>query len=268
MALSHGKGAVYCRRVLPERSEEVSYLYGSGEGAEKTCWLCNGYDQESDGCRVARFVGALRPLELDVGYGVQRFMLCDVCMHWLESSTNKVLDMALALEIVNKTELFIPKDMDAAFKSWGANCGPCSLAAALSMELADLRTRLVGFQSRKYMNATHMKDALDALKVQYRWARGYGDGLCFIQWGGFERLPVPVQYKHTHWIAARGDMVFEVNADGWVPYAEWCRVMPYAMKEAVVGCDGKWHVRSRFELGPQKRRPRGAELESRAQWGM
>lgn len=185
-------------------------------------------------------------------------MLCERCRGW-------VTEVDTMLAILDTCRA--PVDIDQANKEWGANCGPCALAAAIGKDLADVREALPGFSVRKYMNVTQMKDALKVLKVQHRFAAGYGDGLLHIQWGGFEILPTWVQYEHTHWIAVKGDAVFEVSAGEWVTFEEWKRVMPAAMKENVTGCNGKWSVRSRLELGP-RRRVRAIDQEMRDKWGL
>lgn len=67
-------------------------------------------------------------------------------------------------------DLYMPKDIDAASDAWGANCGPAALAAALGVDVGQVR----GFVSDGdvfpgYMTVTKMVVALDRSKVRW-WA--------------------------------------------------------------------------------------------------
>jgi hypothetical protein len=62
-----------------------------------------------------------------------------------------------------------PADFDAANAEWGANCGPASLAAALGLQLADVRAAVSDKgKFRGYMTITHMKQAIGDLGFRLR----------------------------------------------------------------------------------------------------
>ena len=149
--------------------------------------------------------------------------------------------------------LYRPTDVDAAYEAWGADCGPCALAALLGREVEAVRTLLdEGFPKRRYMNPTHMLEALDRAGVRYEHTGGFPSrGLAFIQWEGPWTAPgakVAWAYRHTHWIAVDGDQFYDVNADQWVPRADWERHMPELIREGVKGATGGWYVRRGFVI--------------------
>lgn len=149
-----------------------------------------------------------------------------------------------------------PADLDDAAEAWGANCGPASLAALLGRSLALTRPLVAssGFESRGYMNPTHMKAALSVAEevLGFRPARGDAErwpvtGLAFIQFGGPWRN-VYEAYRHTHWIAVREDWVYDCNADEWSPRWWWETKVAPVLASHTPGCDGTWSVRSGYEV--------------------
>lgn len=155
-----------------------------------------------------------------------------------------------------------PTDIDEAYEQWGANCGPCSIAAILERSVNDIRPFLGDFESRRYMNITHLKNALDSAGVKYR---SIGPnlpnyGLVFVQWGGHEAKPIRVQYRFTHTIGYKktdfgSGVVFEVNADEIVTWELWQRVMPQLVQEEKKG-DGSFIIRGALEVftGPHNQK--------------
>lgn len=130
---------------------------------------------------------------------------------------------------------FSEAEADAAWESWGANCGPGALAGILGLTLDDVRPHLEGFEAKGYTNPRMMYDALDSLGVRWRklakgtWPRF---GLVRVMWTG------PWSYwwereRHTHWIgtAMHGDDrgIFDVNCinngTGWTAFHEWTEVV-------------------------------------------
>ncbi len=153
--------------------------------------------------------------------------------------------------------MIYPSDIEEAHELWGANCGPCSLAAVLDLSVNDVRGLLDGFELRRYTNPTQLKAALDRAGVKYR---PIGPnlphyGLVFVQWGGHESKPINVQYRFTHWIGIAGDVVFEVNAPHLTTFESWKDIMPRAIKEEGHG-NGTFTVRAGIEIfgGALKRR--------------
>jgi hypothetical protein len=138
-----------------------------------------------------------------------------------------------------------PPDIDEAWDQWRANCGPCALAAILGQTVMSVRPLFQDFARRPYVNVTHMKGALGMAGVRYRslGAQRPPQGLCFIQWGGYEHRPIAEQYRHTHWIAVQGPSVFEVNAPELVSWETWIRVMPRLICEEKRG-NGTFTIRT------------------------
>lgn len=158
-------------------------------------------------------------------------------------------------------ELFDPPDALEAHDAWGANCGPCALAAVLGIPVADVRRLFDGFDSRRYVNPTHMQAALTAAGAT--WNRGPKSclpdyGLAFLQLTGpweAPGVPVAAAYRHTHWIGSAllpwtdppQIRVYDVNDDGWCPLAHWkANVMPLVVR-ANRRATG-WRIRSTIEV--------------------
>ncbi len=153
--------------------------------------------------------------------------------------------------------LYTPSDVDAAYERWGANCGPCALAAILGREVEAVRSSMdANWETRRYTNLTHMVEALRRANVhpmRTRLVSGWPmAGLVFLQWKGWwtdPGKPIAVAYRHTHWIAVTGAMIYDVNADAsWVARDLWEKAMPVLMREEVKGCTGEWFVRKGIEV--------------------
>ena len=153
---------------------------------------------------------------------------------------------------------YAPTDVDAAYDAWGANCGPCALAAILGREVEAVRPFLNGFDKRRYMNPTHMKQSLAAAgcHVTTIGMTTPTHGLAFIQWHGpwtEPGKPIAAAYRHTHWIACAEGQIYDVNADAlWVPALTWVKAMPVLIREEVKGASGEWYVRSGLEVQVEK----------------
>lgn len=156
-------------------------------------------------------------------------------------------------EAGGNVRLFIPSDIETAYEEWGANCGPCALAAIVGKKLSEVHPHLAEFAKRKYMNPTHIKNALESMGIAFRSLGAHfpQNGLAFVQWSGFEKRPVFVQYQHTHWIAVKDGQYFEINTppgDNWVSPALWERVMPAFIAEHIKGATGSYFVRTGIEI--------------------
>jgi hypothetical protein len=151
---------------------------------------------------------------------------------------------------------YVPPDLEEAFQSWGANCGPASLAALLGVPCARVRPWLPEFTKRRYVNPTHVGAALVAAGCSYRPSREWPSfGLAFIQWGGpwlKPGVPIGAAYARTHWIGCDGEAVFDVNAGGWVTRETWedpeNGVAAWLLREGAKGNDGTWSVRTALEV--------------------
>ena len=144
--------------------------------------------------------------------------------------------------------LYNPPDVDVCNEEWGANCGPCCLAAILKQSVSDVKPFLFQFGQRQYMTPTTMSLSLESaglvLGQDFKRTevihsntpfsynnrseeRGLSEralptyGLAFLQmWSDWlYSKPVKVQYHFTHWvgIASFGNNslarhVYDVNA--------------------------------------------------------
>lgn len=152
--------------------------------------------------------------------------------------------------------LTYPVDTESAYEQWGANCGPCALAAALGRSVNSIRHMLPNFPTKGFVNSPDMKAALLTYGVGFRatWGGAWpARGLVLIQWGGHERKPPRAQFLHTHWIAVEGDLVFDVNADQLYPRATWDKVIRVLSQQERWG-DGTWFVKYVIELRERSRR--------------
>jgi hypothetical protein len=131
-----------------------------------------------------------------------------------------------------------PADLEAARAEWGANCGPAALAAALGLQLADVRTAVSDKgKFRGYMTITHMREAIATLGVRvarihatqtrpdefclrYRHNRPHVRIVCVAFDGPWSVNPKAAA-KYRHFIAAQGGMVYEVNSNDWMPAFLW-----------------------------------------------
>lgn len=158
---------------------------------------------------------------------------------------------------------------EAANESWGFNCGPAAICAALNLTPDGIRKRLIGFERRRYMNPTQMVEVLEDLgqmfRLAYRQDEPLGvpkviNGIVRIQFGGdWTRALVPkkARYPHTHWTAWRmrdgKQFVYDINAqasdnaDGWWEFEDWCALMRH-MQDGVKGADGTFWPTHVYEL--------------------
>lgn len=165
---------------------------------------------------------------------------------------------------------FTRADMELANDTWGANCGPASLAAALEITLDDVRPRLDGFEHRRHMNVPQMKVAAGAFGVRmhqayWRGAKPAGEydpvnaywpthGLVLVQWTGSwckPGVPAGAAAARRHWMASRivagTAWIYDGNGSDWMTLDRWVAEICPLLIECVKGCDG-WYVSYAWEL--------------------
>lgn len=155
-------------------------------------------------------------------------------------------------------DLYCPPDVDESHAVWGANCGPCALAAILGRSVMSVRPLFADFARHRYVNPTHMKAALDAAGV--RWCSTPSaylngntlatNGLSFIQLDGpwcQPGVPVTVAYRATHWVGSVAGGVYDANAREWLSRAEWEEDVMSLVVEEHPKATG-WWVRSGIEV--------------------
>ncbi|MCB9902551.1 MAG: hypothetical protein H6826_14495 [Planctomycetes bacterium] len=130
---------------------------------------------------------------------------------------------------------FTQADAQAAFESWGCNCGPAALAFALQLPLDAARDAIDGFEQKRYTSPTMMKNAVNNLGREMLVIKpACGDtlrdemfadipALVRIQWCGpwtAKGSNPRWAYGYTHWIAAWNEgpsieagvpLVFDIN---------------------------------------------------------
>lgn len=160
--------------------------------------------------------------------------------------------------------LYTPQDIAEAIDAWKANCGPAALAAVLGCPMAVVRDYFPRYPSKPWTNPTHMKAAIVAsgylprLTIPSRIKQGRRlptHGVAFVQfWSdAIEAMPVLRQYQHTHWIATHGEsgaekpaMIYDINADGWIPPDDWKEELWPRFQEAT-GATSIW-IRTAYEV--------------------
>lgn len=156
-------------------------------------------------------------------------------------------------------------EAQSAYDSWGANCGPGALAAALNTTLEAVRPHLVGFDLKRYTNPTMMFRALRELGAEWKEVPGWPEnGVVRVQWGGpwmKPGVPIRARYRHTHWIATRlvGDELFAFDINGacvgWMPFEEWSgQLAPWLIREVVPKGDGTWNATHRLQMSTKSAR--------------
>lgn len=112
---------------------------------------------------------------------------------------------------------FTEQEANDAYKEWGCNCGPTSLAFALQIGLDQVRGKIPGFEEKRYTSPTMMKAGLANLGRAFKNAGAdpaamwdEKPALVRIQWTGPWTLPganPKWAYRQTHWIVTWVEIV-------------------------------------------------------------
>lgn len=155
-----------------------------------------------------------------------------------------------------------PTMSEQARKAWKANCGPHSIAAALSISLDEVHAAVPEF--RGWMSPALVRLTLHELRVRVATAtRVRVDWLCnglnYIQWEGWwldRGQPAREAYKHSHWVAHWDGWVLctAVNPNTWLTLDEW--------KQRLAAMEMPWHVRAHYRLH-QAPSTNGADVPAR-----
>jgi hypothetical protein len=165
---------------------------------------------------------------------------------------------------------FTLADAERANEEWGANCGPCALAAVLGLTLDQVRPLVRGFEDRGYVNPMMMTDALARSGARWKAAslqrssdeslRFPDHGLARIQWEGPWTAPDVNNkrwaYRYTHWVGAArrksAISIFDVNAlglcSGWMPLETWSRDVVPMLLASIPRASGTWHITHAIEV--------------------
>lgn len=155
-------------------------------------------------------------------------------------------------------EFFVPPDISDAHDRWGANCGPCAIAAAFGLSLAAVEVA-VSKQGRYpgYMGIPDIRRACKALGRSFSKTAstpgpiGYwpptGTHIAMINIDGPWRRHHRIQAMHRHIVAARYDQnsatvrVYDANAEFWIPARAWIDlVMTPLATDHDIASTGEW----------------------------
>lgn len=175
--------------------------------------------------------------------------------------------------------LHAPTDVDEAYERWGANCGPCALAAATGRSVDAVRAAVSDpaeqlelgeppLHYRGYMGIGHMRRALEVLRVPIlrTWQAQPPDFLASLEgteeravlvmvlWSGPWNAVPRAAATHRHFVTYRQicldprgrGWTYDGNV-GWLPHAIWAHeIAPQLMPKRG---DGKWTIGWAAELG-------------------
>lgn len=184
-----------------------------------------------------------------------------------------------------KKILYVPADVEEAYRLHKANCGPAALAAILERPVEEVMSYF-GPNWPGFTNPTRMLEAvkhacwdlrsderrlgyatfpkvraIDVRREPHPDERPWpAPGVALIQWGGSwtrPGVPVAAAYQHTHWVAAQHDaggtlMVYDINAGdgkgGWLSRAEWARTIVPSLLDLHKGTDRTYWVRYSIQV--------------------
>lgn len=111
-------------------------------------------------------------------------------------------------------DLYHPPDVEAAHEAWGANCGPCAVAAVLRRPVMDMHKLFPGFEQRRFVNPSQMRAALHfagqlsgvthrvcSMDEREAGVLSYGVACLFFSrpWNS-PGVPVGAAYQRSHWV--------------------------------------------------------------------
>lgn len=137
---------------------------------------------------------------------------------------------------MNKPQYFVPPDAYRMEHIPGMACGHGALAAAAGVPIADAMKSL----KTDWVNIPQMKLAIEDLTGAPAsslpgWVRPLIDStraVCMIQWVGpwcDPGRPAQARCQHRHWVALRGDFVWDVNLPLWVTRETWAKEIPHLL---------------------------------------
>lgn len=122
-------------------------------------------------------------------------------------------------------QLRAPTDVMTAHRNFGANCGPATFAAMLSLQTCDVMQFFTHFETRRFTTFRDMTHALDACGIDFTAGSELPDfGFALIQVEGpwtQSRQVARWAGKHTHWVGVCAGQIYDINADEWMPFERW-----------------------------------------------
>ena len=147
-----------------------------------------------------------------------------------------------------------PADMILANRMFAANCGPGALAASLSLEALNVMQFFPHFPQRPFTSTVHMRAALERCRLQtVEGSELPRYGVALLQFeGAWSRATAKRLWlaRYRHWIAVRGQAVYDVNFHQWIDRADWEDSVLEAFRTIWPTVSG-WRVERGFEILPQ-----------------
>jgi hypothetical protein len=131
--------------------------------------------------------------------------------------------------------LHSPRDIQEAYRKFGATCGPCAFAALIEKEVAEVIHLFPQFPEKQHTNLPSMKSALRAQGFRFHCTDGFPSF-------GLTLISGPERYYSRHWIAVRQGCVYDVNLDMWMPTVLWCRDVLPAIARADRWANERWYI--------------------------
>ncbi len=147
-----------------------------------------------------------------------------------------------------------PTDVETANRLFGANCGPVTFAALLSLQTCDVMQFFSHFETRKFTTCRDMMQALKACGIEFAIGADYPEfGFALIQIEGpwtQSRKAARWSDKYTHWVGVCGRRIYDINAAAWMPAHEWEAQFVSALIAATPGATG-WSVKRSVQVPAQ-----------------
>lgn len=147
-----------------------------------------------------------------------------------------------------------PHDVHVARAAFGANCGPAALAAILSLGVCDVMQLFPQFPERPTTAPRQMRRALEVCGLHVKNIEEFPKfGLALVAaegpWSRWKRA-TGWTLRYTHWVAVRGQEVYDINEAGWSSMESWSVSAASNFQGEWPKMSG-WCVRLGLEILPQ-----------------
>lgn len=148
-----------------------------------------------------------------------------------------------------------PADITMSGRIFGATCGPFALAAVLGTFACEVMRFFPYFPQRTHTTVADMEYALQCSGARFYRADALlpETGVTLLQLTGpWTEHPGAVRHAQTmtHWVATRGEFLFDVTMGDWLEREEWISNAANAWVESVPKATG-WRPLVAFTLTPQ-----------------
>lgn len=148
------------------------------------------------------------------------------------------------------SRLSCPSDITLASKLIGANCGPASFAAALECDVLGIMEYFPQFPKKPYTTIKQMRDSFfcSGIAVKEVSCLFPSNGVSLLQFlGPWTSKRSPRVLRYTHWVAVKGDLIYDLNWGGWLPLISWEAIVFPMFKEINPRITG-WRILHSFHF--------------------